>query len=190
MKVLLEEKIRKETLINMPTGITSALIKEAAKCSRYASDLFIDYANIHSILTAWNLKDLRSHYLFGFRESGVDSEQMILAAQREYRAIYMLTLEPCLGEIEEIHFSLSKLGKGEKPEVSTDMLSKLSDQEVRGLWHRLEDIPMNPETEEMEAVFIGFPAGTKRQDIWEWFDTHYSEGVAALLYRGEEKYVY
>lgn len=173
MKILLEDKVWKQSVINMPTSITSTLIKEAAKCSNYASDLFIDYANIRSHLIAWDLKALRSHYLFGFRSLGVDAEQMILAAQRDYRAIYMLTLTPHLdpGEDEYILFTLSKLGANDKPEASTDMLSKLSEGELEALRIWIGNFPTDRETGEITDNFLGFPAGTRKAEICEWFKT-------------------
>ena len=61
----------------------------------------------------------------------------------------------------------------------------LTDSEVEELWRSLEDVPMNPETERMEKPFLTFPAHTKREEIWKWFDKHHSKGIAYLLY-GEE----
>lgn len=56
------------------------------------------------------------------------------------------------------------------------------DAELEELWSQFSDIPMDPDTECMEAEFLGFPAGTHREDIWHWFDERYSKGVAHLLY--------
>lgn len=66
------------------------------------------------------------------------------------------------------------------------------DAMVEHLWRLFDDVPMNPETEEIEAEFLGFPAGTHREEIWHWFDGKHSRGVAYLLYGenagvGEEK---
>lgn len=59
------------------------------------------------------------------------------------------------------------------------------DAALESLWHEFEDIPMNPETECMDAPFLDFPAGTHREDIWHWFDERHSKGVAYLMYRTE-----
>lgn len=53
---------------------------------------------------------------------------------------------------------------------------------LEDLWSRFIDIPMNPETECIEAPFIHFTAGTHREEIWHWFNERYSKGVYALLY--------
>lgn len=58
------------------------------------------------------------------------------------------------------------------------------DAALKELWDAFGDVPMNPETECMEAPFLGFPAGTHREDIWRWFDERHSKGVAYLMYGG------
>ena len=56
------------------------------------------------------------------------------------------------------------------------------DQQLEALWEMFADIPMDPETERMEAPFLDFPAGADREDIWHWFDERHSKGVYFLLY--------
>ena len=63
------------------------------------------------------------------------------------------------------------------------------DEELEKLWKRFEDVSMNPETECIEEPFLGWGAGTHREEIWHWFDQRYSKGVAYLLYGGTEDYV-
>lgn len=60
------------------------------------------------------------------------------------------------------------------------------DAALEKLWEEFGDVPMNPETECMEAPFLDFPAGTFREDIWHWFDERHSKGVAYLMYGGAE----
>lgn len=55
------------------------------------------------------------------------------------------------------------------------------DAELERLWAEFGDVPMNPETECMDAPFLGFPAGTHREEIWRWFDERHSRGVTYLL---------
>lgn len=57
------------------------------------------------------------------------------------------------------------------------------DELLEELWEQFGDVPMNPETEKMEARFLCFPTGTEREEIWRWFDARYSTGVAGLLYK-------
>ncbi len=62
------------------------------------------------------------------------------------------------------------------------------DRELEELWEGFADVPMDPETEEMEEPFLHFPAGTNREEIWHWFDERHSKGVVYLLYGTEPKY--
>lgn len=66
---------------------------------------------------------------------------------------------------------------------------KERDQALENMWNEFADVPMNPDTECMEEPFLDFPAGTRREDIWHWFDERHSKGVAYLLYGlyGQEK---
>lgn len=61
------------------------------------------------------------------------------------------------------------------------------DRKLEQLWAELEDVPMDPDTEEMEEQFLHFPAGTNREEIWEWFDERHSKGVTYLMHVGEAK---
>ena len=56
------------------------------------------------------------------------------------------------------------------------------DEELEELWAQFGDVPMNPETECIEAPFMGWGAGIHREEIWHWFDRRHSKGVAYLLY--------
>lgn len=57
-----------------------------------------------------------------------------------------------------------------------------TDERLEELWAEFEDVPMDPETECMEAPFLHFQTGTHREEIWRWFDKRYSGGVFNLLY--------
>lgn len=70
--------------------------------------------------------------------------------------------------------------------LTEDGKSSYFDEKAKELWRSLEDVPMNQETEEMEADWQHFPKGTHREKIWHWFDELYSGGVAGLLNGGGE----
>ena len=59
------------------------------------------------------------------------------------------------------------------------------DKELERLLGEFTDVPMDPETECMDAPYLEFPTGTHREEIWHWFDARHSKGVAYLL-QGEE----
>lgn len=56
------------------------------------------------------------------------------------------------------------------------------DEELEALWEQLADVPVDPDTEKLEAPYLHFPAGTDREDVWHYFDERHSKGVAYLLY--------
>ena len=57
----------------------------------------------------------------------------------------------------------------------------LDDEQLIELWNMYSEVSINDE-DEIEQEFIGFPVGTNRFVIWEWFDEHYSRGVYSLAY--------
>lgn len=70
---------------------------------------------------------------------------------------------------------------------------KLSDKDVEKAWESLENEPFvtNENGEQVldnENGWFGFDKGTTQQEIWRWFDTHHSKGVAYLVndYEPEE----
>lgn len=56
------------------------------------------------------------------------------------------------------------------------------DEILEELWAQLEDVPFDPKTGTLEEPFMGWGSGISRDEIWQWFDTRHSKGVAYLLY--------
>lgn len=52
---------------------------------------------------------------------------------------------------------------------------------VKDLWENFGNIPMNPETEEIEEPWKHFLPGTHREDIWHWFEEQFDISVAELM---------
>lgn len=57
------------------------------------------------------------------------------------------------------------------------------DHELEKLWEQLGDVPIDPDTEEIQEQFLGFPVGTNREIIWHWFDIRHSRGVGYLMFK-------
>ena len=53
--------------------------------------------------------------------------------------------------------------------------------ELEKLWNLFGEIPVD-NNDEIQEEFLGFPEGTDRIEIWQWFDERYPKGVVALLY--------
>ncbi len=52
---------------------------------------------------------------------------------------------------------------------------------VKDLWEEFGDVPMNPDTEEIEKPWKHFLPGTHREDIWHWFEEQFNISVAELM---------
>ena len=57
----------------------------------------------------------------------------------------------------------------------------MDDLMIENLWKELEDVLMNPETENIEEDWFIFPKGTNRDEIWHWFDEHHSKGLGWIM---------
>lgn len=68
---------------------------------------------------------------------------------------------------------------------NTDVVKEYTtyDSLLEDLWKTLTNVPMNPDTEDMEDDWFIFPVGTNREEIWNWFDEQHSKGVAYLMYK-------
>jgi hypothetical protein len=56
----------------------------------------------------------------------------------------------------------------------------LSDDVSQELWQKLGNIPTN-ENDEIEEVFLHFPIGTDKFEIWHWFEETFDLSVAKDL---------
>ena len=52
---------------------------------------------------------------------------------------------------------------------------------IENLWEKLGRVAIDPETENTEDEFYGFPAGTHREEIWHWFEAAFDISVAEDL---------
>lgn len=58
--------------------------------------------------------------------------------------------------------------------------SEDEDAGFKFLWNRLGDIAID-DNECIDSDFYIWPEGTPREEIWRWFDSRYSKGVAHLM---------
>lgn len=89
--------------INLSTEFTQ-LIREAARCNRYASDIIYDIGSVNDALEHFNVDNDLPVFAMGFRRDGVDGNGFILSRLnneyggeisrlgREYFAIYFMEI--------------------------------------------------------------------------------------------------
>ena len=95
------------------------------------------------------------------------------------------TPNSCEFYIPSLHMDIALFEKdGEVTEFRFPKLPRdrtFRDAVVEELWDNLSDIPINPETEELDEPYYIWPKETDKEDIWHWFDEQHSKGVAYLL---------
>lgn len=57
----------------------------------------------------------------------------------------------------------------------------LDDEKLEFLWELFGDVLIDDD-ECILDDFIGFECGTHREEVWSWFDRHYSKGLSALMF--------
>lgn len=87
--------------VNM-SSILTRLIKEAALCEAYSSDLFINWSEVEEYMKPPSLTP--KIFLFGFRKSGVDHNAFVVnkitKGAADYRALYALEAIPTEGTLK------------------------------------------------------------------------------------------
>lgn len=53
--------------------------------------------------------------------------------------------------------------------------------DIQDLWEQFGKVPMNEETECIEADWLQFKKGTHREEIWHWIEREFRVSVAALM---------
>ncbi|MCD8109982.1 MAG: hypothetical protein LUE14_07775 [Clostridiales bacterium] len=82
------------------------------------------------------------------------------------------------GNTDEISKILSQWFR---KDTGGDVYTVCVERSYKELWEELADIPIDSETETIDTDWIGFPAGTHREDIWHWFEDYYKISVAVDL---------
>lgn len=74
------------------------------------------------------------------------------------------------------------IANAKKIHESDDSLpTKTSINFVKRLWWMFGNVPMDPETENLEEDWLLFPKGTNREEIWGWFEEKFDVSVATDL---------
>lgn len=68
--------------------------------------------------------------------------------------------------------------------MDTDCECEFDDKELTKLWQMFGDVPVN-NMDQIEEEFLGFPEGTEKEEVWQWFDERYSGGVVKLMFGGD-----
>ena len=59
-------------------------------------------------------------------------------------------------------------------------LQNIIDKNVEALWKEFQSIPVD-RNGNLRAAWYAFPKGTNKNEVYGWFDRHYSKGMSYLM---------
>ena len=79
-----------------------------------------------------------------------------------------------------------RISKSTRSDVkASKVCGSSNDKSLEQKWLELADVPFDEDDKGrliLSEDWWNFPAGTEREDIWQYFDKHHSKGVHWLLY--------
>ena len=60
------------------------------------------------------------------------------------------------------------------------------DKNVEALWKEFQNVPVD-RNGNFKAAWYAFPKGSNKNDVYDWFNRHYSKGLSYLMEEGEER---
>lgn len=59
-------------------------------------------------------------------------------------------------------------------------LQNIIDKNVEALWKEFQKVPVD-RNGNLKTAWYAFPKGTNKNDVYDWFNRHHSEGLAYLI---------
>lgn len=59
-------------------------------------------------------------------------------------------------------------------------LQNIIDKNVEALWKEFQNVPVD-RNGNLKTAWYAFPKGTNKNDVYDWFNHHHSEGLAYLI---------
>lgn len=119
------------------SGIISLLIKEAARCEAYASDIYYDIKSLYALTLNPSEEKPDAWYPIGFRDNGVNGPAYFeYGREWNYRAIYLVRFDYKEGKMElyraendpvrrELDARLNHIRKANEPVYKANLIVKL-----------------------------------------------------------------
>lgn len=76
--------------------------------------------------------------------------------------------------------------------ITNENYKSYNDSIIEEMWQALDDVPFDEQANGeliLSEKWLSFDEGTTRDDIWRWFDKHYSKGVYELLYGDKKSFI-
>jgi hypothetical protein len=86
-------------------------------------------------------------------------------------------------EADEL-YTVQKVGGRKKWDIGASWIEFLTDEEVEKIWNELEDVTFVDSEKTSDLVLASkyfiWKKGTRRTDIWRWFNSNHSKGLQYL----------
>lgn len=98
-------------------------------------------------------------------------------------------IEDAVSLLDPIGYQVDvKVTNKDKPSAYRVMkVDNLPNEDIKDLWLEFGDVPMDPETEEIECDWNIFKAGTHKEEIWHWFEGEF-DIVIGEMFNGVDDY--
>lgn len=103
------------------------------------------------------------------------------ALEGNTRCISFQELKELIVKIAENFESLHGNSDWRELDYNEEIVKYTNKELAKELWNRFGEVPMNPDTEEIELEWRYFPAGTHREKIWHWFEETFDVSIAEDL---------
>ena len=70
--------------------------------------------------------------------------------------------------------------ENEELETPEPTLQDTIDKNVEALWKEFENVPVD-RNGNLRVAWKAYPKGTNKNDVYDWFNRHHSEGLAYLI---------
>lgn len=126
-----------------------------------------------------HIKDIREYLRRRYESGDIEPWKYEYMKGNNYVIKEILTLFQKMEDCNIPYNSTMDAAVGEMEKKVT-----LDDGKLEYLWERFGGV-MIDNNECILEEFVGFDAGTFREEVWHWFDERYSKGVAGLMLRGD-----
>ena len=116
--------------------------------------------------------------LFGVGVGPGDPELMTYKAVRIIKECQVLAV-PARGRKHAVSYRIAA-EMIENMEEKEPTLQDTINKNVEALWKKFQSVPVD-RNGNLKAAWYAFPKGTNKNDVYDWFNRHYSKGLSYLM---------
>lgn len=70
--------------------------------------------------------------------------------------------------------------ENEESKIPEPTLQETIDKNIETLWKEFQSVPVDCNGN-LKTAWYAFPKGTNKNDVYDWFNRHYSKGLSYLM---------